>query len=445
MIKPLLAALLTVCTAVPAACIAVPAACAPMFTDAERATIAAFWNQPGRYRMSAGDGTVSSGPWDVRLTPGASRWLRAYRGATGASTLPPGRLTKPSEGEMVAWEEWVTNKIAYDRWQAQTDADGANAASGIAAQAKAMPPYPGPIPAGLLQAAGNPPPFAAAIARRKYTVTFDGGEAFDYHTNVRMRERFAYYRWDQGTVGTGSALRSLPAEELDKLFASTGMTPLEQHVMHAVSQLEGGFESVNTYDTGYVSVGFIQFTTGDEGRGSLLEVMASEKKSSPDDFTRDFHNLGMDVNQANTLVVVDPSSGAELTGADAVMKVIDDKRLVAIFQRAGRHSTPFRAAQISVAKSHYWPANDAFSIVVDGRKIQGKVGDVIRSEAGIATLYDRKVNRGSVAPFADTVQALMQEKGLKSVAEAARYEREIITRLIYRVNFLEHPELTQPE
>ena len=92
--------------------------------------------------------------------------------------------------------------------------------------------------------------------------------------------------------------------------------------------------------------------------------------------------------------MVDPATGAELSGPDAVHKIVDDKRLIAIFQRAGRHSHAFKVAQVKIAKSHYWPAEDQFTVVLDGRTITGRVSDVIHTEAGMATLFDRKVNRG---------------------------------------------------
>ena len=71
-----------------------------------------------------------------------------------------------------------------------------------------------------------------------------------------------------------------------------------------------------------------------------------------------FISLGIDVNAEALLVVMIPLTGVELTGADAVQKTIADKRLTAIWQRAGKRSMAFRVAQIKVAKSHYWPADD---------------------------------------------------------------------------------------
>jgi hypothetical protein len=62
----------------------------------------------------------------------------------------------------------------------------------------------------------------------------------------------------------------------------------------------------------------------------------------------------------------------------------------------------------------------------------------------MATLFDRKVNRGSIAPFAEVVAKVMAAHGCRTPAEARKYEREIIAGLKYRVDFLTDPALSQP-
>jgi hypothetical protein len=80
------------------------------------------------------------------------------------------------------------------------------------------------------------------------------------------------------------------------------------------------------------------------------------------------------------------------------MRVIEDKRLTAVFQRAGRKSEAFRVAQIKTARASYWPAGDPVQITLpNGKTISGVVSDFIKSEAGLATLLDRKVNTGTSA------------------------------------------------
>ena len=430
-----------------------------LFTAEERARLVTFWNSPGRWQVGLPPEAAQHGPWQVRLTPDGSAWLLKYQIAAGSAAAPPTQEAT-SAAPTDVWKSWVQAKIDHDRRQAQQVADAANAAvkpavgpdpvkpeimKKQAAVGSAAPPAaPIPIPADLLAAAGNPPSFAEAVAPLLTTVTFDDGEALTYPSHIALPKAFAYYRFPQGTVAYGPGLKDLPAADVDALFKVAGLTPSEQRIALAVSKLEGGFESVNTYDTGYVSVGFIQFITLDDGKHSLSEVLQREKAEHPDDFARDFHAFGLDVSVEGVFTVVDPTTGAELAGAEAVRKTVDDKRLTAIFQRAGRHSMAFRAAQIEVAKAHYWPTEDAFTITVNGRTLTGKVSDVIGSEAGIATLFDRKVNRGSIAPFASVLTQVMTAHNLTQLKDSVAYEKEIVAALKYRTDYLQDKTLSQP-
>lgn len=449
-----------------------------LYTPEERANLVAFWNAPGRYSVRIPQEAKKNGVWQVRLTPEASVWFLKYQVAIGAAKAPPTQDPATFSSPANDWKAWVNAKLAYDRWQAQRIADEANAAlrldgagrqtettalQGTKSRTEIPPPPPGLIPADLQAAAGDPPAFATAVTPMEHAITFEDGETYVYTDHVKLPPSYAYYRFPQGTVAYGKLLKAMPDSELDPLFVSAGFSPSEQRIAKAVSKLEGGFETVNTYDTGYVSIGFIQFITYDTGQESLLEVMAREKADQPADYARDFRAYGIEVNAAGTLVVVDPATGAELVGNEAVRKLVEEKRLTAVFQRAGRHSTAFRVAQIRTAKTHYWPAEDRFSVLVGGTEVPfffltglvhwnvggqlatGKVSDVVKSEAGLATLFDRKVNRGSVVPFPAVLAKVMSAHGVTRFAEAARYEREIIAALKYRTDFLSDQGLSQPE
>lgn len=437
---------------------------APLFSDDERGRIVAYWSAPGRYAVSAPPEAATSGPWQVRLTPDGSAWLWSYQRAVSGSAVakpPPtsdvrgplpgttATTAGPNGVSTAGWETWVQSKVVYDRARAQAAADAANAvALGRPAPPLVAPPPPlGPIPATLLATCGNPPPFASAVTPLRHTIVFEDApsEPYTLPDNVKMRDRYAYYRSSQGTIVYGTALKEMPPAELDALFAQAGLSPSEQRVARAVSKLEGGFEAVDTYDTGYVSVGFIQFITAVDGRGSLSEVLGREKANAPDAFAADFRRFGIDVDAATkTFVVVDPGTGAELVGPAAVQAIIADKRLAAVFQRAGRKSVAFRVAQIQIAKSHYWPADDPVQVTIGGQPVFGKVNDVIRSEAGLATLFDRKINRGTIAPLSDVVSRVLANRGGKSLPDAARWERDIIKEMKYRADFLADKTLGQP-
>ena len=412
-----------------------------LFTEAERARVMAYWRAPGRYSIDAPSTPGTNWPWVVRLTPEASLWFYNYNRARGFGKTPPTEVPGAASPQWAEWESWINAKLAHDRWSASLAATANAAGSPVVG---APPPHPGPIPPDLLAAAGNPPDFAAAVAPLNYTVTFDSGERITYSDHPDMPQRYAYYRFGHGVRFFGTPLKTIPDSELDSAFADAGMSASERRIARAVSVLEGGFESINTYDTGFLSVGFLQFATLEPGAGSLGAVLRSEKANQPGEFEKDFLRFGIDVNEGGGLVVVDPSTGAELAGSQAVRKIIDDKRLTAVFQLAGSRSRAFRAAQIRVMKDRYYPAYDTIAVALGDQMLTGRVLDLVRSEAGIATLFDRKVNRGNIDPIPTVVAGVMSKYGLKSLEAAAAYEREIVVALKYRHDFLSDASLSQP-
>jgi hypothetical protein len=414
---------------------------APQYTEKEREKIAAYWKKPGRYQVTP------NALWEVRATPEASTFFHAYRRAVfGNAKLPPGADVRPAlDGPYGEWERWISAKLDFDRWNAERAAANANHQT-AAITITAAPPAPGPVPATLAATCGNPPAaFLTAVRPNTYRIAFDKPEdTFTYTDQVRLRERYGYYRFANGIVSYGTRLSQMPEGEKAHLFKAAGFSPAEQRIFAAISQLEGGFETVQTYDTGYVSIGFIQFVSLADGKHDLSEVLLQMKRDYPKEFAADFHRYGIDVRDDKTMVVIDPVTGAELSGNAAVMKIIEDKRLTAVFQRAGRRG-PFRVAQIKVAKSFYWPQSDMLAVTLpDGTASVGKVGDVVKSEAGIATLLDRKINTGNIRSLPGIVQSVMAAHGCKTLTEAANYEKEIIAALKYRMDFLADATLAQP-
>ncbi len=441
-----------------------------VYSDAERSQIQQFWASSGRYGVGLPPDAAVKGPWQIRVTPDGSLWLWKYQTAIGARGLPPTQtpeLTATMQANQSNWKGWVQAKIAHDRWKAQCTADSANRACGSfaptsinatnrnltrpadssgtvgrAVQTNNEPLDPGPIPPTLLAAVSNPPCFAYAVTPMLHTIKFDDGEVFSYTDNVAVPSGYASYRSPQGVAFSGPQIQ---AGVLDSLFSGAGMNASEQRIARSVSKLEGSFESVNTYDTGFVSVGFIQFITLDDGKHSLCDVLKLEKLERPADFTADFHTFGIELTADGVIDVVDPATGAELIGPEAVHKIVDDKRLIAIFQRAGRHSDAFRTAQVKIALQKYWPSNDSITCTIGNKPVMGKVSDVIKSEAGIATLFDRKVNRGSCEPISAIVNKVIKDHKLAKLTDAAKYEREIVQQLKYRVDFLSDITLQQPK
>ena len=239
-----------------------------------------------------------------------------------------------------------------------------------------------------------------------HEVTFEDGTKISWTDNRRMRKNYAYYRFERGIASEGVTVKTMPDDHLKALCDKAGISEPELKVMKAVSMLEGGFDAVNTYDTGYVSVGFIQFATLKDGGNSLGDMLAMYKREDPEDFQNDFRKFGIDVTDQAKLACLDPSTGAEVTGEAATRKVIEDKRLIAVFQYDGLKSDAYDSMQLRSAKAQFYPADDTITLSVNGQTLTGKVGDVFKSEAGLATLMDRKVNTGKLDPLKERARRL---------------------------------------
>jgi hypothetical protein len=407
---------------------------APEFSDSDRQRAISFWQNGERYVVAP------SPKQQVRLTVAGSQWLFKYAHSKGGGKINPNIDAKPA-GSPKAWEDWINAKVSFDRAQAQSVVD-ADPNSDPTDNSK---PYndPGPCPADLEALVGTPPTFAEACAPNTYTVRFDDATVV-YLDHVKVRPRYVYYRSAEGVDDGGKSMKTFSSDRIDHLFRMAGVDTKAANVMRCVSSLEGGFDSVNTYDTGFVSVGFIQFASQKAGSGSLGEMMLKYKHANPTSFDRDFRQFGVDVTPEGKLAVLDLSDGRELIGPDANAKIISDKRLTAVFGRAGAASEEFMAAQIASAKEQFYPDNDTFSLTIGGQKQIVRVSDVITSEAGMATLMDRKVNTGHIDPLASVAQRVADAHSVSNVAGLNQYEAEIISQLRYRKDYLADASLSQP-
>lgn len=422
----------------------------PLFTADEKAKVLDYWSQPGRYVLTTPADAQTKGVWQVRLTVRGSTWLWNYNKARKVSA-PPTENAQPANGQQKDWEAWVSAKLARDRWDALQAAQNANQKLlGIRVPnpdktfPAVEPPQPGPIPDGLLALAGDPPRFAEVVVPMEHDVVFED-QTLVYQDNIRVSNpRYPYYRFAHGVNSEGLAVKEMPADRLDHLFRLASVSESEARIMRAVSLLEGGFDAINTYDTGYVSVGFIQFASLKEGAGSLGAFLLEYKTSNPDGFQRDIRQYGIDVSPTGALDVLDLQTGAELTGPDAALKIVEDPRFSATFQRAGLKSDSFIAGQIRSAKSQFFPGDDVVKVTVGSQVLTGKVSDFIKSEAGLATLMDRKVNTGHLDPFVSIVTDIATQANISSLADLASHELEIIQRMKYRKNYLDDSSLSQP-
>ncbi len=424
---------------------------AQLFSNQEKAEILNYWEKPGRYGCRKPDTASRNGLYQVRLTTAGSIWLREYNRKRGLGKVAPTATAAPQNEKQRVWQRWIDSKIEYDRCLAMQLAEQKNQDElkiPTKFDDRSLPTSycedPGDAPPDLVTFAGQPPKFADVAAPMQHVVTFDDGLTLTFTDNTKMRKNYAYYRFENGVASEGQSVRSMPDEKLDQLFTRAGVSPAQERIMKAVSILEGGFDAINTYDTGFVSVGFIQFACLKDGGNSLGELLLNYKSWDPENFDRDLHRFGIDVTDDAKIACLDLKSGDELHGEQAAMQVIEDKRLIAVFQRAGRISDAFNSAQIRSAKQQFFPADDIVKVNVNGEVLTGRIGDVIHSEAGMATLMDRKVNTGNVDPLPSVLQKIASTYGIKRFEDLSLYELDIVQALKYRKDYLADSTLSQP-
>jgi uncharacterized membrane protein YgcG len=144
------------------------------------------------------------------------------------------------------------------------------------------------------------------------------------------------------------------------------------------------------------------------------------------------------------LIALDPGTGAEFVGAEANTRIILDRRLAAVFQRAGRLSQEFRLAQIRVCKDMYYPADDEIEFTVGTTSFRGQIREFIRTEAGMATLMDRKVNTGNYGDLIPLLQSYATTYGFRTLAEFAKAEFQLVRALQYRKDYMAMEGLSRP-
>ncbi len=399
----------------------------PMFDATARKAIAAWWAKDGRYVA------VPTATQEVRQTPEGSAWIwKFYRARGKGKVIPTGPPIATTE-EQADWDKWLEERYTRD-WAA---------AEGIISGAGESPLLV-PTPEAIEKLFGEPPVFAEVVEPVRHTVKFDSGEVISLPDNPVLRKKYAYYRYKTGVMSVGKPVKSIEPESLKKLFADAGVSERDRKVMMAVSSLEGGFDSINTYDTGYVSVGFIQFACLSGGGGSLGQVMRRHKRENPAEFERLFRKLGMDVTESGLITVYDPLSDRELVGGEAAKFIIDNPAYAICFQMAGRDRT-FQLAQIAVAHAMYIPTSaDTIQVRVGADTFSIALSEVMTSEAGLAVLMDRRVNTGTLEPLGEIVSKLIEEQAITDLADLAKVEGELVARCKFRKDTLSDPGLSQP-
>jgi len=416
------------------------------FSEAERAQILSFWSDPKRYLVERVSADGKSPRYQVRLSVEGSKWLLEFRKATGQGKNTSLEFVPPEPEQLTEWNGWINSRIHWDRHCQYLEAVDRAKTDGETPPTDEYPVDPidpGPQPESLVAFAGEPPTFATIVEPSRFKVTFEDSRTWIYEDNIKAPYNYPYYRFPTGVIRGGTAVKKLPEAELNRLAKVAGIDERTFRIMKAVSLLEGGFDSVNTYDTGFVSVGFIQFACLSAGSGSLGQVLLTMKAADPIAYQSYFRRYGIDVLSDGSLVTVDLASGNENVGPAAAASIIDDKRFIAAFERAGAESGSFRIAQLRVACNRYFP-NDILTLLIDGKATRVPIEKLFKSEAALATLMDRKVHTGKFGPLQERVQSVFDQNGLRTVEEFADYERDVVLAMRHRKDFLGDTMLSQP-
>lgn len=245
-------------------------------------------------------------------------------------------------------------------------------------------------------------------SQNTYAATFPmptgGSGTAQFRDNVRSN--FAIYPDGIMYPGTSSPKR-VPVDA----YVSVGLTTGLARALKVVSENEGNFDAINSYDRAIFSFGFIQFAGG--AGGGLGQMLMNVKTRDPQVFRQMFAQYGIDVLPASPRPVItaaSPEAGTVLQGDSACMYIKSDKRLTTAFIAAGFHPTVM-LAQIQSAVQGY--VNPSFGI-----KLTLQVGtqsfanvpitQVIRTEAGVAALIDLTVNQWIVRTGGFFQQAISQ-------------------------------------
>ena len=289
-----------------------------------------------------------------------------------------------------------------------------------------------------------------------------------------------YTKFSQGTSVTGIAKpAALPAAE----YAAIGLTPAQTNALRFVSEHEGNFDALNTYDQARVSFGFIQFAGG---RG-LPPFMALLKSRRPEVFERVFGTFGIDVefnvvngNIANAAVVLlVPANQRVLRGADAEGAIRDNQRLSAAFIRAGRN-VEVQRVQVEAATRDYvlnslatqssyeadlvevldapggavtethagsnaraFRATPKYGSLKAANRLRERrattsapIEALLLSEPGIAVLMDRAIQDGAgprgggVLRIIGAMRWVAEREGLSDITQIARRERIVLQQVV---------------
>ncbi|MCS6968414.1 MAG: LysM peptidoglycan-binding domain-containing protein [Cytophagales bacterium] len=230
-----------------------------------------------------------------------------------------------------------------------------------------------------------------------------------------------------------SSPRNIPVEA----YIQVGLSMPLARALKLVSENEGNFDAINSYDRAIFSYGFIQFAGGASGGlGAMLMIL---KTKQPQVFHQMFGKFGIDVQHAlprPVITCLSPEEKRVLVGDEACLYLKSNKQLTAAFIAAGFHPSVILAQIESAVQGYVSPAlNMRTDLVLSGQVFPGvQLSSLIRSEIGIAAMIDLTVNQWIVRTAHFFKQALEQVAAIEGISTPPQLamvdERRILQTII---------------
>jgi len=240
----------------------------------------------------------------------------------------------------------------------------------------------------LKQEVERDPMEAQAFTRSRFT--FWVGD-----TTVRLHDHVEAYATITERGLEGVAVRTdASGQTVDQLIdGEAKISKSNKAILKLVSSFEGKFSSVNTWDIADVTWGFIQWTTGKSGKGSLIDTLLACKELAPLQFDTRLRRYGLDVT-AKDGIVLTLADGTVKTGKEAARHIQLDPVLVAILSASGEDPA-FKVAQLRHANAKVGKEVLSSSVTVGGRKV--RLGEILTSELAVGGAFNRAVHAGAGA------------------------------------------------
>lgn len=247
------------------------------------------------------------------------------------------------------------------------------------------------------------------VTRNRHTLTVDGTRV-SLHDHVNAYATVTFHGLEGQAAGdTGTVVEN-------RLSSAITGDPL--NILRIISRHEGTFSNVNTWDRAIVTFGFIQWTFGEGGDGSLVGLLAAIKRAHPQIFHDRLQRYGIDL--FRNVVELQKADGTLLTGSAAAAFIQTDPKLTAVVSRLGtepdvqvvqiRHAV---ATKIDAVRNRHMPRR------------QVTVGQLVTSSYGMGVMTDRVVGAGAGAVYANIEATLARYARANPGADYSREDWQV--------------------